>query len=170
MNSRLCLSSSRLYISSCIIIHHHTRSLLLPSSIPWILVSKQSSPVDSLSGSQSSPALLSGQNSSILLSPYLGLQESPTLLSFQLFQNYSRRIHTSGPIVSGNLQRPVSSSLALLVSNLRHIVCISWLILITRLTTVQKRRSSCVQSIGCSSPLNDIQRWSSLMLRQIDNL
>ena len=115
MNSRLC-------ISSYIIIHHHISSLSSSSSILWIQVSRQSSSIKSLSESQSSPSLLSGQDSPALSSPYLGLQGSPSLPSSQSFQNRSRRVHTSGPIVSGNPQRPVLSSLALLVPDLRHLV------------------------------------------------
>ena len=163
MNSRLCTSSY-------IIIHHHTRSLSSPSSILWIQVSRQSIPVESLSGSQSSPSLLSGQDSPALSSFYLGLQDSPSLPSSQLFQNRSRRVHTLGPIVSGNPQRPVLSSLALLMSNRCHLVSTPWPILIMRLTTVQGRRSTCIQPTGRSSPLSDVQRWSSLMPRQVDNL
>ena len=90
------------YTSSYIIIHHHTRSLSSPLSILWIQVSRESSSVKSLSGSQSSPALLSGHNSPTLLNPYLELQGSPTLPSSQLFQNRSRHVHTSGPMVLGN--------------------------------------------------------------------
>ena len=113
MNSRLCTSSY-------IIIHHHTRSSLSPSSILWIQVSRQSSPVEPLTGSQSSLSLLSGQDSPTLSNLYLGLQGSPSLPSSQLLQNRFRRIYTSGPIVLGNPQRPVPSSLALLVPDLRH--------------------------------------------------
>ena len=105
-----------------IIIHHHTRSSLSTSSILWIQVLRQSSPVESLSGSQSSSSLLSGQDSLTLSSLYLGLQGSPILPSSQLFQNSSRHIHTSGSIFSDNPQRPVPSSLALLVSDLCHLV------------------------------------------------
>ena len=144
MDSRLCLSSSRFHTSSCIIIHHYTRSLLSPSSILWIQVSRQSSPAEFLSESQNSLALLSGQDSPTLSNLYLGLQGSPTLPSSQSFQNRSRHIHTSGPIVSGNLQRFVSSSLTLLVSDLHHLVNTPWPIRITRLTTAQRRSFGCV--------------------------
>ena len=158
------------HTSSYIIIHHHTRSSSSPSSILWIQASRQSIPVESLSGSQSSPSLLSGQDSPALSSPYLGLQGSLTLLSSQSFQNHSRRVHTSGPIVLGNPQRPIPSSLALLVPDLCHLVSIPWLILITRLTTAQEKRSSCVQPTGHSLLLSDVQEWSSLMPRQVDDL
>ena len=57
-----------------IIIYHYTRFSLSLSSILWIQVSRQSSPIKSLSGSQSSPALLSGQDSPTLLSSYLELK------------------------------------------------------------------------------------------------
>ena len=165
MNSRLYSSSSRLYTSLCIIIYHHIWSLLSPLSILWIQVSRQrqSTLVKPLSRSQNSPTLLSGQDNSTLSSPYLGLQSSPTLSSFQLFQNRCRHIYTSGPIVLGNLQRLIPSSLTLLVSDLCHLVSTPWPILITRLITTQGRRSGCVQSTGCSSPLSDVQRWSSVM-------
>ena len=112
MNSRLCSSSSRLHTSLYIIIHHYTRFSSLLLSILWIQVLRQSSPVESLSGSQSSPTLLSGQDSPTLSSPYLGLKGSPTLPSSQLFQNCSRRVYTSGLVILDNLQRPVPSSLA----------------------------------------------------------
>ena len=154
MNFRLCLLSY-------IIIHHHTRSSSSPSSILWILVSRQSSPVKSLSGSQSNPALLSGQDSPSLSSFYLGLKGSPTLPSSQSFQNHPKRLHTLGPIVLGNPQRSVPSSLALLVSDLRHLVSTPRPILITRLTTAQGRRSGCVQPTSRSPPLT---KWRPRMI------
>ena len=158
MNSRLCSSSSRIHTSSWIIIHHHTRSLMSPLSILWIEVSRQSSPVESLPGSQNSPALLSGQDSPTLSSLYLGFQGNPTLPSCQLSQSCFRRLHTLGPIVLSNVQRPVPSSLALLVLDLRHLISTSWPILITRLRTAQGKRSGCVQPTGRSSPPSDVRR------------
>ena len=158
------------HISSYIIIYHHTRFLLSLSSILWIQISKQSIPIKSLSGSQNSLSLLSGQDSPALSSPYLELQGSLSLPSFQSFQNHSRRVYMSGPIILGNPQRPVPSSQALLVSDLCHLVSIPWPILITRLTTAQGRRSDCVQPTGRSLPLSDVRGWSSLMPRQVDDL
>ena len=143
-NQRWTLDCVHHHTLSYIIIHHHTRSSLSPLSILWIQVSRQSSPVEFLSGSQSSSSLLSGQDSPTLSSLYLGLRGSPTLPSSQLFQNYSRRIHTLGPIDFGIPQRPVPSSLALLVSNLCHLVSIPWPILIARLMTAQGKRFGCV--------------------------
>ena len=110
--------------------------------------SRQSNPVESLSGAQGSPALPSSQS----------------------FQKRSKRIYTLGPIVPGNLQRPKPSSLALLVSDLRHLVSTPWPILITRLTTAQGKRSGCVQPTGYSSPLSDARGWSNLMPQQMNNL
>ena len=92
------------------------------------MVSRQFNHAESLSGSQkqSNPTEWT-QNSLILLSFYLGLK---VVYSYQvlLFQNRSKRVHTSGPIVLGNSQRPVPSNqytLAntddLLVSDLRHL-------------------------------------------------
>ena len=163
MNSRLCSSSY-------IITYHHTKSSSSPLSILWIQILRESIPVGSFSGSQSSPSLLSGQDSLALSSLYLGLQDSPSLPSSQSFQNHSRCVHISGPIISGNPQRLVPSSLSLLMPDLRYLVSTPWLILITRLTTAQEKRSSCVQSTGRSSPLNDVQGWSSLMPQQVDDL
>ena len=170
VNSRLCSLSSRLHKSLYIIIYYHTRSLSSLLSKLWIQVSTQSSLMKSLSGSQSSPALLSGHDNPALSSRYLGLKDSPTLLSSQLFQNCSRHIHTSGSIVSGNSQKPVLSSLALLVFDLCHLINTPWSILITRLTTTQRRKASCVQPTGCSLSQCDIWGWSSLMLWLVDDL
>ena len=97
--------------TSYFIIYNHTSShiiILGPYCHPylyflWIQISTQSSPIDSLSRSQNNPALLS---------LYLELQGSPTLPSSQSFQNCSKRVHMSEPIVSGNSQRPLLSSLA----------------------------------------------------------
>ena len=114
-----------------IIVHHHTSSYIIIYhtwflssllSILWIQVSRQFSFVKSLFRSQSSPALQSGQDSPILSSFYLRLKGSLTLPSSESFQNCTRHIHMSAPIVSGNLQRLVPSSLALLVSNLCYLV------------------------------------------------
>ena len=170
MNSRLCLSSSRLHTLLYIIIHHHTKSSLSLSSILCIQVSRKSSPVESLSKSLSGLALLSSQDNLTLSSFHLGLKGSPTLPSSQSFQNRSRRVYTLAPIVSSNLQRPVRPSLALLVLDLCHLVSTPWPILITRLTTAQEKSSSYIQPTGHSSPLGDAQRWSSLMSWQVDNL
>ena len=114
--------------------------------------------------------MLSGQNSPTLSSPFLGLQGSPSLSSSQSFQNRSRRVHTSGLIVSGNTQKLVLSNLALLVSDLCHLVRTPWPILITRLMNVQGRRSGCVQATGHSLPLSDVQGWFSLMPQQVNDL
>ena len=175
MGILLSLYSDQRWTLNCVhhpsnFIHHHTRTSLSPLSILWIQVSRQSSPVESLSGSQSSSALLSGQESPTLSSSYLGLQGSPTLPSSQSFQNHSRRVHTSGLIISDNRRRPVPSSLALLVSDFCHLVSTPWPILITRLTTAQRRRSDCVQPTGRFLSLSDVQGWSSLMLWQMDDL
>ena len=138
--------------------------------ILWIQVSRLSSPLESLSGSQSSLALLSSQDSLALSSLYPGLQGSLTLPSSQLFQNRSRRVYTSGPIVLGNSQKPMPSSLALLMLDLYHLVSISWSILIAKLMTAQRRRSGCVQPTGHCLPLGDARGWSSLMPQQVEDL
>ena len=93
------------------------------------MVSAQSNHAKSLSGSQkqSNPAKWA-QNSLTLSSPYLNLKvvHFYRVLSFQ---NYSKHVYTSNPIVSVNLQGPVPSSQyilpntnGLLISDLRHLV------------------------------------------------
>ena len=110
---------------SYIIVHYHIslyQVFVVTLSILWIQVTRHSSLVKCLSGSESSLALLSGQDSPTLSNLYLRLQGSPILLSSQLFQNYSKHVHTSDPIVSGNPQRVIPSSLALLVSDFCYLV------------------------------------------------
>ena len=106
MNPRLCSSSSRLHTSSSYQVLIVTLVYIMDSGLKtiwpcWVLiwVSKQSSPAEW--SRQSSP-----------VESLSGAQDSPSLSSSQSFQNRSRRVHTSGPVVLGNLQRPVPSSLA----------------------------------------------------------
>ena len=95
------------------------------------MVLSQSTCAKSLSGSQkqSNPTEWA-QNSLILTSLYLDLKVVH-LYQDLLFQNRFRYIHTSGPIVLDNPQRPLSSSQytlanidSLLVFNFSHLISI----------------------------------------------
>ena len=138
-----------LQTSYIIIIHHHTRFSSSLSSILWIQASRQSSPVESLSGSQSSPALLSGQDSPALSSPYLGLKVVHPYQALNCSRTvpdvYIRQVR-SFRVTPRDLchlawhagVRPSSSR-------------------ITRPTSTQERRSGYVQPIGHSLSLDDAQ-------------
>ena len=136
-----------LQTSYIIIIHHHTRFSSALSSILWIQVSRQSSPVESLSGSQSSPALLSSQDSPALSSPYLGLK---------VVHPY-RALNRSRTVPDAYIRQDQSSRVTP-----RDLCHLAWHAgvrpsssRITRSTSAQGRRSGCVQPTGLSSSLTE---------------
>ena len=160
------------------------------------------SPYPRLKAVQPYRVLIRGSRQSNRAKSLSRAQGSPTVPSSQLFRNHSKRVHTSGSIVLGNLPRLLPSSQytlantdGLLVSDLHHLVSTPWLIsmnmkmylcylasapwplpmnikmdlchlastpwliLMTRLTTSSRKRSSCIQPTAHSSALDDARGW-----------